>query len=626
MIKFATFLTVCLAIVNGLLFWLRDDIKKAWPGAPQQIEFHLILSVVTFVVVFVGNAVFIWFFRADRLDRRLTALWSELISAKIAERDVILEFDGPLDRVAQFCILLSRSDTVVRAAQAILSSTKDAADRNAVQIETQRTRLEEYEKNTLPQIALRLADRWRLRAAVPRANSMSIDDPVYGRIYLDEELATVLSHPIVQRLHRVKQLSFSYARFPSATHTRLAHSLGVAKNAELSLNGIIDRGLCYPMNGTEPRPLPTDVFERRGEYIRLAKLAALLHDIGHGPFGHALDNYTIANDNQAANSAPDKKFGMDYIMDYLSPTLESLGFNPKVLSNILGLDTSALAGIESLISEIIDSPLDADRMDYLIRDADMTGLRMGFTNTMAVMDFMRPMEDQGALFLTFDEAAISYIEHFLYAREAMYTNCYEEPGKMAAERIFSRVVALAISEKLVKREDLLLLTDEEVITVLKDVSASAKFPNLLSELISSLRYEVVYEVDPLRETASAKLKTFAQAYADGDDLKLVYVTLPDHWETTIAEASIGVERSHHIQVLVPPQKANLQRHSQVRILSRATDGRFHAEKLFNRSKVMQNVLRDLNPLRTKIRVTCPSGLPKGEVEGIRKAAMHQFGV
>jgi HD superfamily phosphohydrolase len=177
----------------------------------------------------------------------------------------------------------------------------------------------------------------------------------------------------------------------------------------------------------------------------------------------------------------------------------------------------------------------------------------------------------------------------------MYTNCYEEPGKVAAERIFSRIVSLAIAEKLVKKEDLLLLTDEEIIVVLKEVMGSTQCSNLLGELTSSLRYQVVHEVDPLDNAAPANVKHFAQAYSDGDDLELVYVTLPDHWETRIAEKTIGVARSYQIQVLVPSQKANLQRHSQVRILSKAEDGGFVIEKLFNRSKVMQNVLKDLNP-------------------------------
>ena len=279
------------------------------------------------------------------------------------------------------------------AIKTVLSVTQGRINDLTAQSESQRARLTDYEKSAVPNIALNLANHWRLKSVMPRAQSVSIDDPVYGRIYLDEELATVLSHPILQRLNRVKQLSFSYARFPSATHTRLAHSLGVAKNAELALNGIIDRGVCYPINGTAPKRLEAQIFEGRVEHIRKAKLAALLHDIGHGPFGHALDNYTIARDSQAANSAPDKTYGTDYILEYLSPTLESLGFDSRVISNILGLDTSALTGVDSLISEIIDSPLDADRMDYLIRDADMSGLKMGFTNTMALLDFMRPVEE-----------------------------------------------------------------------------------------------------------------------------------------------------------------------------------------------------------------------------------------
>lgn len=622
--KFATFLTVCLFIVNGLLIWLRDDVKRSFPTLPGQIGFHLVLSAAIILLVLVGNGLFIWFFRARDLDKRLTNLWTEWMSGVLAGSPPCQHFEEPLDRVAQLCLKMSRQRALAPALQAIVSSSQNQAVSLSTQLDEKRDRLAEYEKSALPNIALRLADHWRLKAVMPMAEPMSVDDPVYGRIYLDRELSTVLSHPILQRLARVKQLSFSYARFPSATHTRLSHSLGVAKNAEMALNGIIDLGVCYPRNGTVPKPLDAAIIADRAKIIQKAKLASLLHDIGHGPFGHALDNYTIANDTSAANSAPDKKYGVNYILEYLSPTLESVGFDPTIISNILGLDTSSLGGIDNLISEVIDSPLDADRMDYLIRDADMTGLRMGFTNTMALMDFMRPMEDDGALFLTFDEAAISYIEHFLYAREAMYANCYEDPGKMAAERIFSRLVALAISEKLVSTEDLLLLVDEEIISVLKLASGSAQCTNLTGELTSSLRYKVVHEIDPFNSEA-AGVKHFAEQYSSGDDLRLIYVTLPDHWETKIAEKSIGPDRSHQIQVLVPPQKANLQRHSQVRILCRASDARYTDEKLFSKSKVMQEILKVLNPLRVQIRVACPIGLAPAEVDAIKREAMHQLG-
>ena len=149
------------------------------------------------------------------------------------------------------------------------------------------------------------ANRWRSHEVVTSRTRRVIDDPIHGCIDLDDELATVLAHPLLQRLNRVRQLSFSYTQFPSSTHSRLSHSLGVARNAELALCGVLDQGLYYVPEESSPRDFPKEILNRRREIVQRGKLTAFVHDIGHGPFGHALDTYVSFRESGAYRAKPD---------------------------------------------------------------------------------------------------------------------------------------------------------------------------------------------------------------------------------------------------------------------------------------------------------------------------------
>ena len=316
----------------------------------------------------------------------------------------------------------------------------------------------------LPAVMKELGRRW-LTSTVPNPiEDKAIDDPIYGHIVLDKALATVVPHPLLQRLARVKQLSFSFAQFPSSRHSRLSHSLGVAKNAERALNGIFDRGVYYVVGEKQPVQFDKQSIEQRRELIRKARVAAVLHDVGHGPFGHALDSYAGIT---LRVERPDKHYTESYVGNYLAPTLQSVQIDVFNVLSILSSDRADLKGFDNLIGDIIDSSLDVDRMDYLMRDAHMTGLIMGFINTSALIDFMKPVLDQDTFILAYDEQALAYMEHLILARDFMYFNCYEHPRKKAAERIFTRLVQSIVEDR---RLDLLLdqvfaLADEELMTV-----------------------------------------------------------------------------------------------------------------------------------------------------------------
>ena len=112
-----------------------------------------------------------------------------------------------------------------------------------------------------------LSSRWEQATDLKWHQPTLIDDPIYGCLTLDNTLSTLIAQPIVQRLSRIKQLSFSYTQFPSATHSRLSHVLGVAHNVETALSGIFARGVYYQEGAQQPAS-SNQVLNKREEIIR----------------------------------------------------------------------------------------------------------------------------------------------------------------------------------------------------------------------------------------------------------------------------------------------------------------------------------------------------------------------
>ena len=463
-----------------------------------------------------------------------------------------------------------------------------------------------------------------------RLEAKGIDDPIYGHFLLDPTLATLLSHPLLQRLARVKQLSFSFSQFPSARHSRLSHSLGAAKNAEKAMAGILDRGVYYVEGEIEPRHFGPEISEQRSSLLQRAQIAALLHDVGHGPFGHALDYYAGA---KRSAMHPDKKYTIRYLQEYLAQTLRSLGVDDATIISILSADRSALTGMDNLIADIIDSSLDVDRMDYLMRDAHMTGLMMGFINTPALINFMKPVKDGDTFILAYDVEALGYMEHFILARDVMYFQCYEHPRKRAAERILTRLVQNIEDDTRLglKLDDLFALADEELTTLLRGFAGiSETCMRLVEELMGDLDYAVVYEVPATIKPDAKGSQPILPANVEtwlrlrDNDREMAYVSQPGSWEKTIAQNSIGEKRSWQIQVVLPSPAAYQQTVSETKLLRKDVSGCYATFSFFDESLIVKAILDNMNRKRQFIRVMAPSSLPPNEREQIRQAAATLF--
>ena len=519
---------------------------------------------------------------------------------------------------------MTRPKSPELAAAKLLNEERRALEKCGAERDASRERLAELQAGTFSATVKELGRRW-LTGDVPNPiENRAIDDPIYGHIVLDKALATVVSHPLLQRLARVKQLSFSFAQFPSSRHSRLSHSLGVAKNVERALNGIFDRGEYYIVGENAPAQFDSRIKEQRHEIIRQARVAALLHDVGHGPFGHALDSYVGI---KLGVERPDKRYTETYVSRFLAPTLQSVQINAKNILAILSSDRAGLKGTDQLISDIIDSSLDVDRMDYLMRDAHMTGLMMGFINTSALIDFMRPVQDQESFILAYDVQALGYMEHLILARDFMYFNCYEHPRKKVGERIFTRLVQNIVEDARLKLslDEIFALVDEEITTIVTGIGTGDEMSqHLATELMGDLDYVCVYEVPA---TAKEELPPIVDNWLNDvliNDRQIAYITRPSNWEKEIAKKSIGEERAWQIQAILPNPGLYQQATSATKLLTMDGEGRYQIENFFDRSRIVKEISERMNLQRQTIMIMCPAKLPRAERDQIRTAAATLF--
>ncbi|WP_059171801.1 HD domain-containing protein [Bacillus sp. FJAT-27445] len=234
-------------------------------------------------------------------------------------------------------------------------------------------------------------------------------DPVHRYIHVrDKIIWDLIGTKEFQRLRRIKQLGTTFLTFHGAEHSRFNHSLGVYE----IVRRIVD-----------------DVFEGRPEWDESDRLltlcAALLHDLGHGPFSHAFEKVFDLDHEEFTRSII---LGSTEVNDVLSRV--GSGF-PKQVAEVIA-KTSDKKQVISLIS----SQIDADRMDYLQRDAYFTGVSYGFFDMERILRVMRPREDQ----VVFKHTGMHAIEDYIMSRYQMYWQVYFHPVSRGAEVILTKIL------------------------------------------------------------------------------------------------------------------------------------------------------------------------------------------
>ncbi len=233
-----------------------------------------------------------------------------------------------------------------------------------------------------------------------------INDPVHGFITIDDQLIyDVLSHPAFQRLRRIKQMALAYLVYPGAVHTRLHHALGAYHL------------MCMAIDELRAKEVDISMEEEQA-----AKLAILLHDIGHGPFSHALE-HTLVNIHHELIS--------DRFIEYLNQE-----FNGQ-----LDLALKIFRGTypKKFLHQLISSQLDVDRLDYLARDSFFTGVSEGVIGYDRIIKMFTVYNNE----LVVEEKGIHSVEKFLIARRLMYWQVYLHKTVLSSELLLVNILKRA---------------------------------------------------------------------------------------------------------------------------------------------------------------------------------------
>jgi HD superfamily phosphohydrolase len=243
---------------------------------------------------------------------------------------------------------------------------------------------------------------------VSQINKLKIfNDPIYGFITIPNALIyDLIQHPYFQRLRRISQMGLSYLVYPGANHTRFHHALGCMHLMQKAVDVLRFKGVSVSED------------EENALYI-----AILLHDIGHGPFSHAMEKSIVEDVHHEAISL--------LFMNQLNEE-----FNGQ-----LSLAIQVFKGEyhRKFMLQLISSQLDMDRMDYLKRDSFYSGVAEGNVNSERLIQMMNVVDDV----LVIEEKGIYSVEKFLMSRRLMYWQAYLHKTSLVAELILTKVLKRA---------------------------------------------------------------------------------------------------------------------------------------------------------------------------------------
>jgi len=234
-----------------------------------------------------------------------------------------------------------------------------------------------------------------------------INDPVHGFVTIPTDfIFDLIEHPYFQRLRRIKQLGLTHYVYPGATHTRFQHTIGALHLMTLAIESLISKGIVITSE------------EREAVLI-----AILLHDIGHGPFSHALEETIITGVNHEQLS--------HLLMNRLNEEFKSkLDLAITIYNNSYS---------KKFLHQLVTSQLDMDRLDYIKRDSFFTGVTEGTIGTDRLIKMLNVYNDN----LVVEKKGIYSVEKFLISRRLMYWQVYFHKTVIASENLLVRMLQRA---------------------------------------------------------------------------------------------------------------------------------------------------------------------------------------
>lgn len=317
----------------------------------------------------------------------------------------------------------------------------------------------------------------------------TVHDSVHGGIPVEEPFLTLMHRPEMQRLHNIKQLGLSYLVFPGANHTRFEHSLGVFHLA-------MGMGRAIDADETELNALGA---------------AAMLHDVCHPPFSHTLEEVmqvstgrdhmelaaALISGDESLRYPPGSPFSSD---QNLAEVLESLALDPKMVATIVAEPPNELSssqgslltddgqsffGAPRYLNQIIHGPVDADQMDYLLRDAHYTGVAHGIIDRDRILSTITVHNGS----LVVGKGGAAAVEGMMVARSLMYSSIYFHKTVRIAEMMMAKAVECAAPST---REGLHTKTEADIVKDLLSQDGAPK--DLMCRLLRRELFKKAYSI------------------------------------------------------------------------------------------------------------------------------------
>ena len=247
--------------------------------------------------------------------------------------------------------------------------------------------------------------------------SKIINDPVFGFLNIpDGVLFTILQHPYMQRLNRIRQLGLSFFVYPGAMHSRFLHSLGAMHLMHEAITSLREKGV--------------DITEKEAT---AAMAAILMHDVGHGPFSHVFEEAGML---PAGMSHEDISLMM---MEEIKEEFRTSAINDGLEILTMAIDIFQDKYPKHFLHQLISSQLDVDRLDYLCRDSFFCGVTEGSVASARILKMMNVKDGR----LVVEAKGIYSVEKFLVARRLMYWQVYLHHTSVAAEQVLIKILKRA---------------------------------------------------------------------------------------------------------------------------------------------------------------------------------------
>ena len=356
-----------------------------------------------------------------------------------------------------------------------------------------------------------------------------IRDPIHGYITIHEEDLPIVDSKLLQRLRKVRQNGFSSYVYPGMTHNRFEHTLGVYHLGSTVLD-YIEINLHKYLGDEE---LADKLSEHKGEFTKLLKLASLLHDSGHLPFSHSFElifDMDMGHENYKRRGITHEKYSFVLAKKYKDIITHDV-YSENDLEQAINVLNGEVKGEWRILSYLLSSQMDIDRMDYLLRDALYAGVKYGIYDLPRLLISLIIFEEDGKFRVGIYKKALKAAEQFVIARYSMWHQIYVHKVTNSYDTMFIELLKLLIDSELIELKDP------------SEIEKGKKFVVLNKE------YEFEYFDDIVIENLISKL-SMGRDFVDRDILSEMKQKLTDDQINKLFELASMIRWRRHYKVLM----------------------------------------------------------------------------